>query len=216
MANYFYNFPTTYYINTDDNTDLDVVTDITKRVAFEEELKKNSAAYFKIVVTDDDTPEILAHKFYDDVEKHWIVLMMNNIIDPQFDWPMKERDLIKFIDNKYTANANVAAGQSGTEWASSNTQAYYKVETKTVVQTGQITTDKVFVDANTYANVTTSTTTYNLNDGYQLKFVVTKETISYFDYEVEFNDSKRNIILLRPEFVPAVVEELKNIFTMSQ
>ena len=83
MANYFYNFPTTYYINTDDNIDLDVVTDITKRIGFEQEFKKNSAAYFKIVVTDDDTPEILAHKFYDDVEKHWIILMMNDIIDTQ-------------------------------------------------------------------------------------------------------------------------------------
>jgi hypothetical protein len=106
MANYFYNFPTTYYINTDENTDLDVVTDITKRIGFEEEFKKNSAAYFKIVVTDDDTPEILAHKFYSDVEKHWIILMMNDIIDAQFDWPMKEPYLYKFIESKYANNSS--------------------------------------------------------------------------------------------------------------
>ena len=210
MANYFFNFPTTYYINTDNNNDLDVVTDITKRVAFEEKLKKNSAAYYKIVVTDDDSPEILADKFYNDVEKHWIILMMNDIIDPQFDWPLKERDLVKFINNKYSVNA--ANNQTGTEWAQANIQAYYKIKTKTVIQTGQITIDKIHVDANTYANVTLSTSTYNLTDGYQLKSVITKETLSYFDYEVELNDEKRNIIILRTEFVPLAVEQLKDIF----
>jgi hypothetical protein len=214
MANYFYNFPTTYYINTDDNTDLDVVTDITKRIGFEQEFKKNSAAYFKIVVTDDDTPEILAHKFYDDVEKHWIILMMNDIVDPQFDWPMKEPDLYKFIESKYANNASPE--QTGTDWAQSNTQSYFKIETKTIVQTNQITTEKIALDANTYANVTISSVSYTLNDGYQLNIDVTKETQSYFDYEVEANDAKRNIILLRPEFVGIAINELKNIFTMSQ
>jgi hypothetical protein len=214
MANYFYNFPTTYYINTDDNTDLDVVTDITKRIGFEQEFKKNSAAYFKIVVTDDDTPEILAHKFYDDVEKHWIILMMNDIIDPQFDWPMKEPDLYKFIESKYANNASPE--QTGTDWAQNNTQSYFKIETKTIVQTNQITTEKIALDANTYANVTISSVSYTLNDGYQLNIDVTKETQSYFDYEIESNDAKRNIILLRPEFVGIAINELKNIFTMSQ
>ena len=213
MANYFYNFPTTYYINTDDNTDLDVVTDITKRIGFEQEFKKNSAAYFKISVTDDDTPEILAHKFYDDVEKHWIILMMNDIVDAQFDWPMKEQDLYKFIESKYVDNAS--AGQTGTAWAQSNTQSYFKIETKTIVQTGQITTEKIALDANTYANVIVTSVSYNLNDGYQLNVDVTKETQSYFDYEIETNDAKRNIIILRPEFVPAAINELKNAFTLS-
>ena len=42
--------------------------------------------------------------------------------------------------------------------------------------------------------------------------MITKETLSYFDYEVELNDEKRNIIILRTEFVPLAVEQLKDIF----
>ena len=213
MANYFYNFPTTFYINSDDNSDLDVVTDITKRVAFEEEFKKNSAAYIKFVVTDEDTPEIIAFKFYDDVEKHWIVLMMNDIIDPQFDWPMKERDLIKFINNKYSANASNT--QTGLEWAQSNIQSYYKVETKTIVSTGEKSEDKIKVDSGTYANITPSNVTYTLENGKQLTIAITKETETYFEYETELNDEKRNIILLRNEFVPAAMRELKTIFEIN-
>ena len=213
MANYFYNFPTTYYINSDDNSDLDVVTDITKRVAFEEEFKKNSAAYIKFVVTDEDTPEIIAFKFYGDVEKHWIVLMMNDIIDPQFDWPMKERDLIKFIDNKYSANA--ANNQTGLDWAKTNNQAYYKVENKTLVPTGEKSEDKMEVDSGTYANITPSSAIYTLQNGQQLNIATSKETVTYFEYETELNDDKRNIILLRKEFVPAAMRELKTIFDIN-
>lgn len=214
MSNYFYNYPTTYYSNDDTNNNLDIVTDITKRVAFEEELKGNSAAYYKVIVTDDDTPEILAHKFYNDVEKHWIILMMNNIIDPQYDWPMKEMDLIRFIDNKYSSNA--ANNQTGLEWSKINIQEYFKIETKTITQTGQITIDKISVDANTYANIPLTSTSYNLTDGYHLVIGNTKESVTYFDYEVETNDNKRNIIVLKSEFVSGAVSELKNAFTVNQ
>jgi hypothetical protein len=192
---------------------LDVVTDITKRVAFEEEFKKNSAAYIKFVVTDEDTPEIIAFKFYGDVEKHWIVLMMNDIIDPQFDWPMKERDLIKFIDNKYSANA--ANNQTGLDWAKTNNQAYYKVENKTLVPTGEKSEDKMEVDSGTYANITPSSAIYTLQNGQQLNIATSKETVTYFEYQTELNDNKRNIILLRKEFVPAAMRELKTIFDIN-
>jgi len=212
MANYFYNFPTTYYTNTDGNTDLDVVTDITKRFAFEQEFKKNSAAYIKFIVTDEDTPEIIAYKYYGDVEKHWIILMMNDIVDPQYDWPMKERDLNKFIESKYSANASV--GQTGTDWAKNNNQSYYKVETKTV-GTGQYTQDKIEIDSGTYANTSVTDTTYTLKDGKQVNIAITKETKTYFDYETELNEEKRHIIVLRKEFVPTVMGELKTIFNMS-
>ena len=127
---------------------------------------------------------------------------------------MKEPDLYKFIESKYANNAS--SGQTGTEWSQSNTQSYFKIETKTIVQTNQITTEKISLDANTYANVTVTSSSYTLNDGYQLNIDVTKETRSYFDYEIESNDAKRNIILLRPEFVGIAINELKNIFTMSQ
>jgi len=213
MANYFNNFPTTYYTLSDTNSDLDVVTDVTKRIAFEQEFKKNSAAYIKYFVDDGDTPEIVAYKYYGDAEKHWIVLMMNDIVDTQYDWPMKESNVIKLIESKYSANAS--PGQTGLDWAKNNIQAYYKVETKTVVSTGQYSVDKVRVDANTYANISVSDITYTLEEGKQLNISTTKETKNYYDYEIDLNESKRNVILLREEFVPLALRELKTVFNMS-
>lgn len=213
MANYFNNYPTTFYSLSDTNSDLDVVTDITKRIAFEQEFKKNSAAYVKYFVDDGDTPEIVAYKFYGDPEKHWIVLMMNDIVDPEFDWPLKESNVVKLIDSKYSANAS--AGQTGLDWAKNNVQAYYKVETKTVVSTGQYSVDKIQVDANTYANIVVSNITHTLEEGTQLNVVVSKESKNYYDYEIDTNEDKRNIILLREQFVPLAIRDLKTVFNMS-
>ena len=40
---------------------------------------------------------------------------------------------------------------------------------------------------------------------------VTKEKLSYYDHELEQNEKKRKIKLLRPEYVPQVIDEFKKI-----
>ena len=117
--------------------------------------------------------------------------------------------LISFIDEKYSANANV--GQSGSNWAKSNTHAYYKVETRTTISTNTITVNKIEVDANTYANVASSSSSVTLADGYVINIAVSKSLQSYYDYEMELNESKRKIKLLKPEFVSAIEEEFRTV-----
>jgi hypothetical protein len=207
MSKYFNYFPQTLY--TLDLKNVDVVNNITSRFNFEESFKNNTAVSYEYEIKDDDTPEIIASKFYGDSERHWIVLLFNNIIDPQFDWPMDYRTLISFIDEKYSASAN--ANQSGSSWAQSHTKAYYKIETRTTISTNTITVNEIEVDANTYANVTSSSSNVTLADGYIITIAVSKDTQSYYDYEMELNESKRSIKLLKPEFVSAVEEEFRTV-----
>jgi hypothetical protein len=134
MAKYFNYFPKTFYSSNNSTTGLDTVTNIISRFSFEQTLKDNSSAFYKYSVQDSDTPEIIAYKYYGSSERHWVVLLFNDIIDPQFDWPLKYDTFINFVDKKYTANgaANTTV-QSGLAWAMSvnNVQAYYKIVTKT-------------------------------------------------------------------------------------
>jgi hypothetical protein len=137
---------------------------------------------------------------------------MNDIVDPQWDWPLDYRTLISFIDDKYTANANVAAGQTGLVWAQQNTQSYYSVEKRTTVKNGEYLEKKVQVDANTYANVSVTSSNVTLNDGNQITISITKENKSYYDYELAENENKRQIKILKREFAFALEQELKNVF----
>jgi len=199
MSKYFNYFPKTFYKLNQNSNDVDAVTNITSRFGFEQAFKNNSAVYYEYDVQDSDTPEIIANKFYGSPERHWAVLMINDIVDPQFDWPLDQRTIISYMNEKYSANASV--GQSGVNWAQANIHSYYKVETRTSNSTGAELQSKLEIDANTYANVAATTT-----------IKVSKENKSYYDYEVEENESKRTIKLLKPEFVSSIEEEIKIIF----
>jgi hypothetical protein len=218
MSKYFNYFPKTIYSLDDDGTKFDSVTNIIARFAFEDKLKQNSAAFYKYEIKDSDTPEIIANKYYEGSERHWIVLLFNNIIDPQWDWPLEDRTLNEYIDNKYssfqyanTANTSV----SGLSWAKSNAnvKSYFKVITTTTYENTTI--EKFEVDSNTYANNVImengTNEDYQLQDNTTVNIKITKEIQTYFDYEKTVNDAKRSINLLKTEFVSAVEKEFKRI-----
>ena len=212
MAKYFNYFPTTFYTSNNNATGIDTVTNLIARFGFEQKLKENSLVFYEYSIQESDTPEIIAGKYYGNPERHWIVLLFNDIIDPQYDWPLQYGTLINFIDDKYTANGSAnATPQTGLVWAQStnNVKSYFKIVTRTSSTDSLI--EKIQVDANTYANVTVSTTTYTLQDGSTVTEAVTKEKQTYYDYEIEENEKKRTINLLKSEFVPEVEKEFRRI-----
>lgn len=213
MAKYFNYFPKTFYSNNNLTTGLDTVTNIISRFSFEQTLKDNSSAFYKYSVQDSDTPEIIAYKYYGSSERHWVVLLFNDIIDPQFDWPLKYDTFINFVDKKYTANgaANTTV-QTGLAWAMSmnNVQAYYKIVTKTDIDNISL-VEKIQVDANVYANIASTTQVFTLADGATITQIITKEKKTYYDYEMEENESKREIRLIKNEFIPQIEKEFKKV-----
>jgi len=218
MAKYFNYFPKTVYSTDTKSNALDTVTNLIARFSFEQNLKENSSVFYFYDIKDGDSPEIIARKFYENVERHWIVLLFNDIVDPQFDWPLESRTLNEYIDRKYsspeyadTANTSV----SGLSWAKSlsNVHSYYKVITETTFD--KTTVQKLEVDSLTYANNTLmqngTNQNYLLGDNTSVNIKITKETKSYYDYELEENEKKRKIKLLKPEFVSAVEKEFKRV-----
>jgi len=216
MAKFFSYYPKTFYTSNNNTTGVDSVTNIIARIAFEKTLKENLNGFYPYQIQDSDTPEIIAHKYYNDPERHWIVLLFNDIIDPQWDWPLNDKNIIEYIDKKYTANgaANTTI-QTGIAWALSenNTQAYFKVIT-TTGKNGEITIEKFEVDANTYANVASSTNSYTTQANEAITVAISKEKRSYYTYEVEENEKKREIKLLKKEFVSEVEKEFKRIISL--
>jgi hypothetical protein len=205
MSRYFNYFPKTLYSSNNATSSLDTITNITARFGFESSLKENSNAFYQYSIKDSDTPEIIAAKFYSNPERHWIVLMFNDIIDPQYDWPMENRTLMQYIDKKYSANG-------GLSWAMNiaNVKAYYKTITRTSFDGTKI-IEKVELDSGVYANTAATTANIVLQDGSIITQTVTKSTQTYYDYEIELNEEKRTIKLVKSEFVPQIEKEFKKI-----
>lgn len=99
-TNLFELFPKISYTLDDDETN-QVVTDIFKRVILSKEFQENNS-YFEIYdILDGETPEQVSYRFYGTQDLYWLVLMTNNIIDPRFEWPVSEAELIKRVESKY-------------------------------------------------------------------------------------------------------------------
>lgn len=215
MSRFFNYFPKTLYTSNTRTAGVDTVTNIIARFGFESTLKNNSAAFYKYNVQEGDTPEIIASKYYDNPERHWIVLLFNDIMDPQYDWPLQYQPFIDYVNTKYSANnyADTAnTGVPGLAWSMnvSNVQSYFKVVTRTNFDDISI-VEKLEVDANTYASIGATTTTYTLQDGSTITEKITKETKTYYDHEMELNEAKREIKLIKPEFVPQIEKEFKKV-----
>ena len=215
MAKYFNYFPITPYTSNTQSSGVDTVTNVISRFSFEKQLKENQNAFYKYTIKDSDTPEIIASKYYGHSERHWIVLLFNDTIDPQFDWPLQYPSFIEYVNNKYSANgaANTTV-QTGLEWAQdvNNIKSYYKVITRTSFDGTEI-QEKIEVDANTYANVGASETSYVLGDNTTITQTISTETKTWYDYENEVNEAKREIKLLKTDFVSAVEKEFKRVIS---
>ena len=222
MARYFKHFPKTFYTLNDDSPGLDSVTNILARFSIEPNLLENTNVFYPYDVQDTDTPEIIASKIYGSPEKHWVVLSFNKIVDPQWDWPLNDNNFIKYVNNKYTANADTANGETGIAYAlsESNIHAYFKTVTRTIsagasnresASRSQI-IEKLEVDATTWATIGASTNTFTLKDGNQVTEQVTKSTESYYTYEFNENEAKRSIKILKPDFLLELDKEFKGVF----
>jgi hypothetical protein len=222
MAKFFNFYPTTVYTNSNESTSYDIVTNIIARFAFEKSLKENSALFYSYDIQEGDTPEIIANKYYGSPEKHWIVLLFNDIVDPQYDWPLTDRNLIVYINDKYSANGAASnPTKSGIAWAQSNIKTYYKIVTRVNSNpTKDTIVEKIEVDANTYANVSVTTATYILQDTNRITESITKQPLYYYDYETEVNEGKRKITLLKDTFVTGtgatLMDEFKRIITLGE
>jgi hypothetical protein len=295
MAKYFNYFPKTFYTSNNDVNGVEAITNIIARFVFDSQLKENTSAFYPYQVQDSDTPEIIADKYYGNVEYHWVVLLFNNIIDPQFDWPLKSDTLIDYIDKKYTANglnavddtnmprylllaasgtspyaslltesingrllgdinntglvtaadgrlytlynegsggessfnyivnvlrptilsnttkyAPLISSKTGITWAMSNYKNYYKVIT-TTASDGTITINKIQVDGGTWSAISNSTNTYTTQAGQTVTVAITTERQTYYDYEVEENEAKREINLIKSDFLPQIEKEFKRV-----
>lgn len=99
---YFKTFPYTYYTLYDDLSNVKLVTNITTRIKINDDVKNNLSVYDEYDIRDEDTPEILADKFYNNPELHWVILLYNDIIDPRFGWPLSSNNLKKYAQGKYS------------------------------------------------------------------------------------------------------------------
>jgi hypothetical protein len=176
-------------------------TNLLARASVIPELLKNPAIYYRYDIQEGDTPEIIAHKYYGDSYRYWIVLLANEILDPQWEWPMSGQVFQNYITAKYP-DFNVY----------STTHHYEKTLTQFDSGTNTTTTNTVEIDEDTYISLEETTKTFSLPTG-DVSVTVSKTAVNYYDYEEKLNESKRNINILNSNYVNQLETELSKLMS---
>lgn len=222
---YFRELPQALYprIENDEAQQYVVLTNLLTRSAFIKEIIDNVGMYYEYNVKEDETPEIIAHKLYGSVERYWIVLLFNNLMNPFYDFPLNSTQLSDFIQSKYGYGVNTA--QTTTHHYERRIKrtvlvngAEYSSNTETVTISGQeANTTTGLAETNPYLPGTPDTTnTYQTDtdviDG--TTTVVTEYTVanvSVYTYELNENEKRRRIKLIDPQYVGQVEQEFKRL-----
>jgi len=83
------------------NDEVTIVKNLFKRAKIRDDVVSVVSAFDYYSITGNERPEQIAEKFYEDAELDWVILITNNIIDLNSQWPLDENSLGKFLEDKY-------------------------------------------------------------------------------------------------------------------
>ena len=179
MSNYFKNIPNVLYdINGTEPNQFRAVTNIMSRVRFKPSVIENITDYYPYKVLEGERPDIVSYKKYGTVAYSYLILLINDIVDPLFDWPLPTRQFENYIIEQY---GGIATAQVTNKY-------YYQIIRPEVAKTGiseRVPEYKIIVDQTTYNSLDQSV----------------RSAQSVYDWEVEQNDNKREIKLINPDFI---------------
>ena len=99
---YFSKFPMMVY-DIKGNKNYKLLPHILRRVKLRSGLRSSRFVFDKYSVKEGERPEDIAFKYYGDPEYHWVILLVNNVTDRYYQWPMPAADFADFLTDKYGA-----------------------------------------------------------------------------------------------------------------
>ena len=197
MASYFRQVPDFDYVNRDSDGksigDFNTVKNLFKRVKIREDILKNLAYFTLYKIEGDDRPDNVAFDIYDDETLDWVVLLSNNIMNVQTEWPMTQMAFNDFLIKKY-----------GDIEKSNNIHHYETRELKN--DSGEIVVPKgLKVQKNFKIEYFDEK-----RDAYVIR-VNEVDAVTNYTYEVRKEELKRNIYLIKPEYLELIIEDINRI-----
>jgi len=165
------------------------VKNIFKRAVLREDILQDYVSFEDYSIQGDERPDSVAEKFYKDPELDWLILISNNIISIRDEWPMSENDFYTYSNEKYT-NEELSYIH------------HYETEE---IRDGE---GKLIQPANLWVD---SDHSVSWMENGTVKTQTKIKSFTYLQHEMDLNDKKRNIGILKREYVSAVMEDMKEI-----
>ena len=169
--------------------DYQVVKNIFKRAVLRNDVFDEVTAFTKYSVEGDERPDQVAFDFYQDPNLDWVVLTTNNIVHVRDEWPMGNQDFLTYLNAKYTAEelANI-----------------HHYETDVLRDSrGRLIHPKGLTVPSNYS--------ISFLDNGVLRTESKITSFTFLEHETNLNDDKRQINILKPEYLTVFLEDFENI-----
>ena len=187
---YFRELPNIFYQSQskdrNSSNDYVLVKNLFRRTKLRDDLQSVVTLFNKYQISPGERPDTIAEYLYGDPGLDWVVMMTANIINIRDQWPLSDKELYEYAENKYGNKLNDVRFYETTEVKDSLNRL--------ILPKGQI------VDQN-FKIPDPSLSTADLNP------VV---SVSNYVHEVRENDKKRQIFVLKPEYLGMFLEDMRN------
>ena len=183
MSEFFVHYPQiSYDISGTKPPKVKTVINLMERAKIKNIVLDDIIRYFPYSIKENQRPDHVSVEVYGDVKYTWLIFLINDIVDPIYDWPLGTREFGSYIKDKY-----------GTLLIAKNTIHHYEQILRTRVEatgtTDAIPEARLEIDETTYDTLGSSV-----------------KNIKYcYDWEVDRNEAKRDIKLIDSLYVADIL-----------
>ena len=192
---YFKELPNLQYLSrlpdVSSNEEYITVKNIFKRAKIRTDIINIITAFNYYQIPDNMRPDVVAQKLYNNPELDWVILITNNITNVRDEWPLSNQDLYYYMLDKYESDS-----------ALSSVHHYETTELKDEY-------DRLVLPAGLQVDSNFSITYLKLNN--VLVTASPVKSVTNYEYETDINEKKRQIRILKPQYLSVVITDLRNM-----
>ena len=157
-----------------------------KRFKLNDEIFDYVVYFNKYSIVDGERPDMIAQKLYGDPFFDWVILLTNNMVNVQYDWPKTNYELYKILESEYN-------------------DPYNEIHHYETIEIGQynrgLRVDKAFYDKQ-----------HKINDAGNVSIVngsAICEPVTVAEHFTRENEKKREIYLLKQIYFQSFIRDFK-------
>ena len=199
MANpYFSNLTEFLYVNRTNEGrsegDYSIVKNFFKRVRLRDDIFQDLTFFTKFTVAGDDRPDNVANTVYDDPSLDWVILLSNNIVNVQSEWPLGQAAFNTYITEKYGDETTLYSG-------------IHHYESREV----QANDGTIIIPSGQRVSIGQSVSFFDEDSSQQIVRTDVAMPITNYAFEEKLNDEKRNIFVLKPIYLNIIFDDINQL-----
>ena len=197
MPSYFRQVPDFEYVSRLPDAkigDYAPLKNLFKKGKLREDIFQDLAFFTKYQIKGNDRPDNVAFEVYQDSSLDWLVLLCNNIVNIQTEWPLPQQQFDEYMLEKYGNYDTLYSG-------------IHHYETREVKNSQGV----IIVAAGLQVPSTYSVSYYDYFIDQQIDSGNIAVPITNYEYEEKLENDKRNIYILKSQYLNIVLNDMNEI-----